>query len=40
MKALKSFIKLSEAPQRSEKIKKSVNFYFNVNLLNAQDGKG
>ena len=40
MKALKAFIKPFEAPQRSVKIKIEVNFYFKINLLNAQDGKG
>ena len=38
MKALKAFIKTFEAPQ-SVKIKK-VTFYFNINFLNAQGGKG
>ena len=37
--ALKAFIKTFEAPQRSVKIKK-VTFYFNINFLNAQGGKG
>ena len=40
MKALKAFIKPFEAPQRSVKIKIGVNFYFNINFLNVQDGKG
>ena len=39
MKALKAFIKPFEVPQRSVKIKILVNFYFNINFLNAQDGK-
>ena len=39
MKALKDFIKLFEVPKRSVKIKTSVNFYFNVNFLNVQEGK-
>ena len=39
LKALKAFIKTFEAPQRSVKIKK-VTFYFNINFLNAQGGKG
>ena len=39
-KALKSFIKLFEVLQRSVEIKIEVNFYFNINFLNAQDGKG
>ena len=39
MKALKAFIKPFEATQRSVKIKNSVNFYFNINFLNAKDGK-
>ena len=30
MKALKTFIKSFKAPQRDEKIKISVNFYFNI----------
>ena len=37
MKALKAFIKLFEAPQRSVKIKTSVNFYFNANFLNSRE---
>ena len=40
VKTLKAFIKPFEAPQRSEKIKIEVNFYFNINFLNAQDEKG
>ena len=40
MKALKAFIKRFEAPQRSVEIKIQVNFYPNVNFLNAQDRKG
>ena len=40
MKALKAFTKPFEAPQRSAKIKISVNFCFNINFLNAQDVKG
>ena len=39
MKALKAFIKPFEVPQRSVKIKILINFYFNINFLNAQDGK-
>ena len=39
MKALKAFIKLFVAPP-SVKIKIWFNFYFNINFLNAQDGKG
>ena len=39
LKALKAFIKPFEAPQRSVKIKIEVNLYFNINYLNAQDGK-
>ena len=38
LKALKAFINTFEAPQ-SVKIKK-VTFYFNINFLNAQGGKG
>ena len=40
MKALRTFIKPSEAPQRSVKIKISVDSYLDINFLNAQDGKG
>ena len=40
MKAFKVFIKPSEAPQRSVKIKNSVNFYSNTTFWNARDGKG
>ena len=40
MKVLKAFIKPFEVPKRSGKIKVSVNFYLNINFLNAQDGKG
>ena len=36
MKALKAL----KAPQRSVKIKIYVNFYFDINFLNAQDGMG
>ena len=39
IKVLKAFIKPFEVPQRSVKIKILVNFYFNINFLNAQDGK-
>ena len=39
LKALKAFIKPFEVPQRSVKIKILINFYFNINFLNAQDGK-
>ena len=39
MKALNAFIKPFEAPQRSVKIKISVNFYFNSTFLNARGGK-
>ena len=35
MKGLKAFIKPSEAPQRSVKIKMKVNFYFNTTSLKA-----
>ena len=38
MKAFKAFIKLFEAPQRSEKIKIKVNFHFNTTFWNTQDG--
>ena len=38
MKAVKTFIKPFEAPQRSEKTKHSVLIQYN--FLNAQDGKG
>ena len=37
--AFKAFIKPIEEPQRSVKIKISVNVYFNINFLNAQDEK-
>ena len=40
MKALKTFIKPFEAPQRSVKIKIYVDFYFNITFSNAQDEKG
>ena len=40
MKALKTFIKRSEAPQRNVKIKIQVKFYFNKTFYNARDGKG
>ena len=33
MKALKAFIKLFEAPQRSVKMKNYVIFYFNITLI-------
>ena len=33
MKALKAFIKLFEAPQRSVKMKNEVIFYFNITLI-------
>ena len=39
MKALKAFIRLFEAPQRSAKIKISVNFYFTTTFWNEQGGK-
>ena len=39
IKVLNAFIKPFEVPQRSVKIKILVNFYFNINFLNAQDGK-
>ena len=39
MKALKTFIEPFEVPQKSVKIKISVNVYFNINFLNARDGK-
>ena len=39
MKALKAFIKLSEAPQRNKDIKTPLNFYFNTALRNALNGK-
>ena len=38
-KSLKAFIKPFEALQRSAEIKIWVNFYFNINYINAQDGK-
>ena len=40
MMDLKALVKPFEAPQKRVKIKISVNFYFNINFLNAQDGKG
>ena len=41
MKAFKAFIKPSAARQRSVKIKiQDKIFYFNINFLNAQGGKG
>ena len=40
MKALKAFIKPSEAPERSLKIKIKINFYFNATFRNARDIKG
>ena len=40
MKALKTFIKRSEAPQGNVKIKIQVKFYFNKTFYNARDGKG
>ena len=40
MKALEAFIKPCETPQGSAKIKIKVDFYFNMNFLNAQDEKG
>ena len=40
MKALKAFIKPFEAPQRSVKIKISLNFYFNTAFRNARNVKG
>ena len=40
MNSLKAFIKPSEAPQRSVKIKISLNFYFNTAFRNARDVKG
>ena len=36
----KAFIRPFEAPQRSVKIKISVNFHFNTMSLNARGGKG
>ena len=36
MKALRAFIKPFEAPQRSEKIKIELNFYFNTTFRNGQ----
>ena len=39
MKALKTFIKYYEAPQRSVKIKIELNFYFNTTFRNAWDVK-
>ena len=39
IKALKAFIKPFEAPQRSVKLKISVNIYFDTTFWNAQDGK-
>ena len=40
MKVLKAFVKPFEAPQRRMKTKIYVNFCFNINFLNVQDGKG
>ena len=40
MKAFKAFIKPSEAPQKSEKIKIELNFNFNTTFKNARDAKG
>ena len=40
MKASKAFIKPFETPQRSVKIKISVNFHFNTTFWNAQGEKG
>ena len=40
MKALKAFIKPSEPPQRSAKIKIQVNFCFHRIFWNARGGKG
>ena len=37
---IKAFIKPSEAPQRSVKIKLWVNFDFNITFWNVRDGKG
>ena len=39
MRAFKAFIKPSEAPQRSVKIKIQLNFHFNTTLRNARDVK-
>ena len=39
MKTLKAFIKPSEAPERSLKIKILLNFYFYKTFRNAQDEK-
>ena len=39
MKTLKAFIKPSEAPERSLKIKILLNFYINKTFRNAQDEK-
>ena len=38
--AFKAFMKLFEAPQRSVKIKFSLNFYFSTTFRNARGGKG
>ena len=40
MKASKAFIKPFETPQRSVKIKISVNFHFNTTFWNTQGEKG
>ena len=40
MKAFKAFIKPSETPQKSEKIKIELNFNFNTTFKNARDAKG
>ena len=40
MKALKTFIKPIEAPQRSVKITIQLNFDFNTTFRNSWEGKG
>ena len=40
MKSLMAFTKLYETPQRTVKIKTSINFYFTVTFRNARGGKG
>ena len=40
MKAVKALIRPFEAPQKSEKIKILLNFYFNTTFRSARGGKG
>ena len=40
VKTLKAFIKPFKAPQRSEKIKIEVNFYFNIKFLKCPGREG